>query len=136
MLNLTDGYVAAVNHEGDVAYGFVDAFMRAAEDRDAVGEAFDIAGGNPVGMRGLAEMVVGIVERCGLRYGLHERGWITRVISAHVSLERGVMMGLAMFIAGFVFMLGLHLAGSGCAGLLNVERDAGWLAVMVVGGVG
>lgn len=36
MLNLTDGYVAAVDHKGDVAYGFVDAFMRAAEDRGAV----------------------------------------------------------------------------------------------------
>lgn len=55
MLNLTDGYVAAVDHEGDAAYGFADAFMRAAEDRGAVGEAFDIAGGNPVGTRGLAE---------------------------------------------------------------------------------
>jgi hypothetical protein len=100
MLNLTDGYVAAVDHEGDVAYGFVDVFMRGAEDRGAAGEGFDVAGGNPVGMRGLAEMVVGIVERCGVRHGLHERGWITRFVSARVSLERGVMMGLAMFLQG------------------------------------
>ena len=30
MLNLTDGYVAAVNHEGDDAYDFADAFVPSA----------------------------------------------------------------------------------------------------------
>ena len=42
------------------------------------------------------------------------------------------MMGVAMFFAGFVFMLGLLMAGSGCADLV-VGRDAGWRAAMVVG---
>ena len=42
--------------------------------------------------------------------------------SAHVLLERGVMMGVAMFFAGFVFMLGLLMAGDGCADLVDFGK--------------
>jgi len=122
MLNLTDGYVAAVNHEGDDAYDFADAFVPSAWDGSAAGEAFDIAGGNPVGMRGLAEMMVGIAKRCGVRHDLCMQDRIMRFVSEHVLLERGVMMGLAMFFAGFVFMLGLLMTGSGCADLVVVSH--------------
>jgi len=54
------GCDVAVNHEGDAAYGSADAFVPAANNGGAAGEAFDIAGGNPAGMRGLAEMMVGV----------------------------------------------------------------------------
>ena len=71
--------------------------------------------------------MVGIAERCGLRHGLRRKDRVMRFVSAQVLLERGVMMGLAMFLAGFVFMLCLHLAGSRCADLV-VGRDVGWVA--------
>jgi hypothetical protein len=85
--------------------------------------------------RHLGDRTVGIAERCGLRHGLCRKDRIMRYVSARVSLERGVMMGLAMFLAGFVFMMGLLLAGDRCADLV-VGRDAGWRAVMVVGEAG
>jgi len=76
----------------------------------------EIAGRHP------GDRMAGIAERCGLRHDLCRQDRIMRFVSAHVSLERGVMMGLAMFFAGFVFMLGLLMAGSGCADLV-VGRD-------------
>ena len=89
----------------------------------------EIAGRRP------GDRTAGIAERCGLRHDLRRQDRVMRFVSAHVSLERGVMMGLAMFFAGFVFMLGLLMAGDGCADLV-VGRDAGWVAVIVVGGEG
>jgi len=73
-------------------------------------------------MRGLAEMMAGIAERCGLCHDLCRQDRIMRFVSAQVLLERGVMMGLAMFFAGFVFMLCLLMAGSGCADLVDFGK--------------
>jgi len=89
----------------------------------------EIAGRHP------GDRTAGIAERCGLRHDLCRKDRIMRFVSAQVLLERGVMMGLAMFFAGFVFILGLLMAGDGCADLV-VGRDAGWVAVIVVGGEG
>ena len=76
----------------------------------------EIAGRHP------GDRTAGIAERCGLRHDLRRKDRIIRFVSAHVLLERGVMMGLAMFFAGFVFMLGLLMAGSGCADLVVVSH--------------
>ena len=68
------------------------------------------AGVAEIAGRHSGDRTVGIAERCGLRHGLRRQDRITRFVSAQVLLERGVM-GLAMFFAGFVFMLCLLLAG-------------------------
>lgn len=46
-----------------------------------------------------------------------------------------LIFGWETRVAGFVFMMGLLLAGDRCADLV-VGRDAGWRAVMVVGEAG
>lgn len=71
----------------------------------------------------------------GVRHGLRPHDRITRVISDHVSLERGAMAGLVIFLIGVIFMVGLlwNWIASGYVDLPLVEHDVVWLTMVVVG---
>ena len=71
----------------------------------------------------------------GVRHGLSGHDRITGFISDHLSLERGVMMGLAIFFTGFTFILCLlwNWAKSGYADLPLVEHDIVLLTMVVIG---
>nr|QNO46329.1 undecaprenyl-phosphate 4-deoxy-4-formamido-L-arabinose transferase [Methanosarcinales archaeon ANME-2c ERB4] len=71
----------------------------------------------------------------GVRHGLRGHDRITRFISDHLSLERGVMMGLVIFFTGFTFILCLlwNWAKSGYADLPLVEHDIVLLTMVVIG---
>lgn len=69
-----------------------------------------------------SDLTSGIAEICGMRYGLRIHDRIARVVSEQVSRGRGVMVRMAVFLAGFVCALYRHLAGIGCV-------DRWWLGV-------
>ncbi len=71
----------------------------------------------------------------GVRQGLRPHDRITKVISDHVSLERGAMAGLVIFLMGFVFTLYLlrNWALSGYADLPLVDQDIAGLTLLVIG---
>jgi len=71
----------------------------------------------------------------GVRHGLRPHDRITRVVSDHVSLERGAMAGLVIFLAGFIFMVSLlwNWIASGYVDLPLAEQDVVWLTMAVVG---
>lgn len=71
----------------------------------------------------------------GVRHGLRGHDRITGFISDHISLERGVMIGLVIFLTGFIFILGLlwNWAKSGYADLPLVEHDIVLLTMVVIG---
>ena len=71
----------------------------------------------------------------GVRHGLRPHDRITQVISDHLSLERGVMAGLVLSLAGLFVILYLfrNWVLSGYTDLPMVEQDVIWLTLVVIG---
>lgn len=71
----------------------------------------------------------------GVHHGLKKRDWITEFISKHLTLARGGTAGLAIFLAGFIYMwyLLLKWIESGCTNLPVFDQDIAGLTLLVIG---
>jgi len=72
---------------------------------------------------------------CLQRHGLEKRDRLTESISKHVTLARGSTVGLAIFLAGFVYALHLLLnwIGSGYKNLPVLDQDIAGFTLLVIG---
>ena len=68
-------------------------------------------------------------------YGLNKRDRVTEFVSKHLILARGSTVGLAIFLAGFVYILHLLLnwIGSGYKNLPVLDQDIAGLTLLVIG---